>query len=189
MVTVLERSTPSTRRSLELEPLIDAVRSALHDHPSDADAAARVAGCLSAHAPSIDILSPADQLGDADHYQQHVLYVDRDVTFSIVALVWQAGQRTTIHDHLCWGAVRVLRGAELETLYSAVPGRTRTHLVPLHQRVNPTGDVSFFAPPGDIHYVCNPGPTTAISLHVYGADIAAAGSSIRRVYDVRQVTG
>jgi predicted metal-dependent enzyme (double-stranded beta helix superfamily) len=55
------------------------------------------------------------------------------------------------------------------------------------RRINPTGDVSSFVPPGDIHYVCNPGPETAISLHVYGADLGRAGSSIRRTYDLAAV--
>ena len=63
----------------------------------------------------------------------------------------------------------VLRGTEQETLYSLLGG----DLVAQTRRLNPTGDVSAFAPPGDIHYVCNPGPETAISLHVYGADIGA----------------
>jgi predicted metal-dependent enzyme (double-stranded beta helix superfamily) len=44
--------------------------------------------------------------------------------------------------------------------------------------------VSGFAPPGDIHRVRNIGDDTAISLHVYGADITRLGSSIRRTYDL-----
>jgi 3-mercaptopropionate dioxygenase len=44
--------------------------------------------------------------------------------------------------------------------------------------------VSGFAPPGDIHRVRNHGRDVAISLHVYGADIARLGSSVRRIYDL-----
>ena len=47
------------------------------------------------------------------------------------------------------------------------------------------GDVSGLLPPGDIHRVHNTGDTTAISLHVYGADLSAVGSSIRRAYPER----
>ena len=36
--------------------------------------------------------------------------------------------------------------------------------------------------PGDIHEVANATPGLAISLHIYGANIAALGSRVRRRY-------
>ena len=48
---------------------------------------------------------------------------------------------------------------------------------------NHVGDVSGFAPPGDIHRVRNISDTTAISMHIYGTDITRIGSSARRYYD------
>lgn len=50
-------------------------------------------------------------------------------------------------------------------------------------RTNREGDVSGFAPPGDIHRVRNVGERTAISIHVYGTDVSRIGSSVRRYYD------
>jgi 3-mercaptopropionate dioxygenase len=46
------------------------------------------------------------------------------------------------------------------------------------------GEVSGFAPPGDIHRVRNIGAGVAVSMHVYGADITRLGSSVRRSYDL-----
>jgi predicted metal-dependent enzyme (double-stranded beta helix superfamily) len=178
MTVVIERPPEYDLCAPQLLPLVAAGRGQLRAALDPLDAATAAARCLREYQPGTDILTPEQQLGSSEHYQQHVLHVDRDVNFSVVALVWQAGQRTTIHDHLCWGAVAVLRGVEQETLYSLTGDR----LIAQQRRLNPTGDVSAFAPPGDIHYVCNPGPETAISLHVYGADIAARSSSIRRNY-------
>ena len=48
---------------------------------------------------------------------------------------------------------------------------------------NHVGDVSGFAPPGDIHRVRNTADETAISIHVYGTDVTRVGSSARRYYD------
>jgi len=48
---------------------------------------------------------------------------------------------------------------------------------------NYPGDVSGFAPPGDIHRVRNISTTAAVSLHIYGADLSRVGSSVRRYYD------
>lgn len=56
-------------------------------------------------------------------------------------------------------------------------------LVEAGTSTNHTGDVSGFAPPGDIHRVRNVGDDTAISIHIYGTDISRIGSSVRRYYD------
>jgi predicted metal-dependent enzyme (double-stranded beta helix superfamily) len=37
-------------------------------------------------------------------------------------------------------------------------------------------------PPGDIHKVVNTGADTAITLHVYGADLGDGSSSVLRIY-------
>jgi 3-mercaptopropionate dioxygenase len=50
--------------------------------------------------------------------------------------------------------------------------------------VSPTGEVTGFAPPGDTHRVRNVGDETAISIHVYGADLRRIASSVRRTYDL-----
>jgi predicted metal-dependent enzyme (double-stranded beta helix superfamily) len=57
-------------------------------------------------------------------------------------------------------------------------------LVVTERLTNECGSVSGIAPPGDIHQVVNTGSDVAISLHVYGADIARLGSSIRNCYDL-----
>lgn len=78
----------------------------------------------------------------------------------------------------------VLHVEETETLYRLAGRKGRRKLVVSGHTVNRRGTVSGIAPPGDIHHVSNSGTTTAISLHVYGADIGRLGSSIRRCYDV-----
>jgi 3-mercaptopropionate dioxygenase len=179
-MTTLIRYRPTTEHRLDaLEPLIDHLQSALQHRPTGLAAAIKAADCLGGALPTTDILTAEEQAGDPDAYRQHILFVDGRAPFSIVALVWRPGQQTTIHDHRCWGAVAVLHGAEHETLY-ALGDDEQLHAG--QQTSYPAGDVSAFAPPGDIHRVQNRGPGTAISLHVYGADIAVLGSSIRRSY-------
>jgi predicted metal-dependent enzyme (double-stranded beta helix superfamily) len=172
-----------------LSPLVRQLRRDLAGRPAGIDAATRAAECLVANLPTVEILAPAERLGDPTAYQQRVLFVDQELSFSLVALVWRPGQRTAIHDHRCWGAVAVLQGVEHETLYRPSSEGTDAGLRPGRQTDYPAGDVSAFAPPGDIHRVDNPGPGTAISLHVYGADISVLGSSIRRTYADDLVAG
>ena len=40
-----------------------------------------------------------------------------------------------------------------------------------------------FAPPGDIDRMSNLDAKTAVSVHVYGTDVARIGSSVRRYHD------
>jgi len=132
-----------------------------------------------------DLLAPEHTEPDPACYRQHLLYVDPEGEFSIVSLVWLPGQRTPIHDHVTWCVVGVHQGAEEEDLYRFVDGGTGApYLVRTGHSVNAEGTTSYFAPPGDIHEVCNPTDRKVISIHVYGADISVLKSSVRRRYDL-----
>jgi predicted metal-dependent enzyme (double-stranded beta helix superfamily) len=159
-----------------LSPLVAGIRTAVDDHAGWEETAQRVAEQLRRHLPNPDVLSAAQRLGSPDDYQGHTLWVEPDGSFSIVGLVWRPGQRTRIHDHVTWCVFGVVQGVEHEELFDAdlnLLGESDNHL----------GDVSGFAPPGDIHRVHNTGDETAISIHVYGTDVSRVGSSARRYYD------
>lgn len=119
-----------------------------------------------------------------DRYRQHVVHVHPEGRYSVVSLVWGPGQATPIHDHRCWCVVGVWRGVERETRYELVAGpEGESLLVRGSSRAFP-GDVSALVPPHeDIHKVENDGEDLAISIHVYGADIAALGSSVNQVFE------
>jgi predicted metal-dependent enzyme (double-stranded beta helix superfamily) len=159
-----------------LSPLVAGIRSAVDRRADWAETALLVADELRRHLPTPDVLTAEQRLGSPDDYVAHPLHVEPDGSFSIVALVWRPGQRTRIHDHVTWCAFAVIQGVEHEELFDAdgnLLGRSENHV----------GDVSGFAPPGDIHRVHNTGEETAISIHVYGTDVTRVGSSARRYYD------
>jgi 3-mercaptopropionate dioxygenase len=159
-----------------LVDLVEGVRTAVAAHASWSDTAQLVAEQLRRHLPSPDVLTAEQRLGSPDGYRSHTLHVEPDGSFSIIALVWRPGQVTRIHDHVTWCVFGVIQGVEHEELYDAdlnLVGRSD----------NQAGDVSGFAPPGDIHRVHNTGSATAISIHIYGTDVTRIGSSVRRYYD------
>lgn len=160
----------------EMTELIDGVRTAVAAHADWSATAQLVAEQLRLHLPSPEVLTPEQRLGSPDSYTGHTLYAEPDGSFSIVGLVWRPGQLTRIHDHVTWCVFGVLQGTEHEELYDAdlnLVGRSD----------NRVGDVSGFAPPGDIHRVHNTGDETAISIHIYGTDVSRIGSSARRYYN------
>ena len=165
-----------TRPVSHLVHLVAGVRGAVNARADWSQTARLVAAQLRRHLPTPDVLTAEQRLGSPDGYRSHTLHVEPDGSFSIIALVWRPGQVTRIHDHMTWCAFGVIQGVEHEELFDA-------DLNPIGRSDNHVGDVSGFAPPGDIHRVRNVGSTTAISIHVYGTDVTATGSSVRRVYD------
>ena len=175
---------PTTTTALEtwFQWNLPALQNAVASADDPARKAARVAGVLGGRLPTTDILTPEQLAGDPDKYQQHVLYVEPGGAFSVTALVWRPGQETSIHDHVCWCTVGVLKGVEHEVLYNVETVAGRDLLIEGRHTEAPVGSVSYFAPPGDIHRVRNISDEVAVSLHVYGADISNLGTSVRRIY-------
>ena len=163
---------PATR----LSDLAAAVRTVVDPRAPWSETATLVAEQLRTHLPTPDVLTPEQRRGSRDGYRSHVLHVEPDGSFSIVGLVWRPGQKTRIHDHLTWCVFGVIQGIEHEDLFDA-------DLNLIGSSDNHVGDVSGFAPPGDIHRVHNIADTTAISIHIYGTDVTRTGSSVRRYYD------
>lgn len=157
-----------------------AIRTAIGQRDNWTNTAAMVGEAVRLNLPGPDLLSPAEQLGSPHNYVCTVLHTEPDGSFSVCALVWRPGQQTVIHDHVTWCVAAVLQGTEHEEIFAV-----RDHDTCLEQTgssYNQIGEVSAFAPPGDIHRVRNCSDETAISLHVYGADITRLGSSVRRTY-------
>jgi 3-mercaptopropionate dioxygenase len=167
---------PSKTHRADLSDLLTAVRAAVAAHTDWSATAQLVADQLRLHLPAADVLSAEQRLGSPDGYRSHTLHVEPDGSFSIIALVWRPGQVTRIHDHVTWCVFGVIQGIEHEELFDE-------NLNLLGMSDNHVGDVSGFAPPGDIHRVHNTAATTAISIHIYGTDVTRIGSSVRRHYD------
>ncbi|WP_152352552.1 cysteine dioxygenase family protein [Brachybacterium subflavum] len=188
-----QESPPSLRR------LIDEIRGAVAAGGDAAETSRRVTRTLERHLVVPDLLPAQARVADPERYRQNIVHVEPDGSFSIVALVWLPGQQTPVHDHISWCVVGVYEGEEAEIRYrveDTVGGEVHLadgqvpdpegglRLVRTAEVTNPNGSADGFAPPGDLHRVWNAGEGTAISIHVYGADIRELGSSIRRTYDL-----
>ncbi|HVY17121.1 MAG TPA: cysteine dioxygenase [Rhodopila sp.] len=120
-----------------------------------------------------DWLPEAAALPDPERYRQYLLHCDPAERFCLVSFVWGPGQKTPIHDHLVWGLIGMLRGAEVSIPY------TRTTAGALIQDGEPEvlkpGDIGAVSPwGGDIHQVANLlDDQPSISIHLYGGNIGA----------------
>ncbi len=105
----------------------------------------------------------------AGSYGQYLLYCDPQLRFTTVAFVWDRGAGTPIHDHMVWGIVGVLRGAEVAERFAIGDGGLRS----LGEVRLDAGQIDCVSPRiGDIHQVRNAFvDRSSISIHVYGADL------------------
>ncbi len=168
-------STPARFTSF-VEQMTAVVERCGNDEPALLDAAEPLLRQLVSHD---DWLPDAYAVPSDQSYRQYLLYRDPRDRFSVVSFVWQPGQQTPVHDHTVWGLVGVMRGVERCEEFTApesgVPSRKcGEHPLPAGaiDRVSPTI--------GDVHRVSNAGDRTAVSIHVYGADI---GATSRHVFD------
>ena len=108
---------------------------------------------------------------DPNRYRQYLLYGDPLDRFSLVSFVWGPGQRTPVHDHLMWGLVGMLRGAEDAVSYTHSPEGPGL-IAGKASRLLP-GMVASVSPRiGDIHTVANAlTDRPSISIHLYGGNI------------------
>ncbi|GAA4993172.1 cysteine dioxygenase family protein [Kitasatospora paranensis] len=182
MTTTTSVTPTDARCTPRMRSLLAGIRADVARGLPPGDTSALVGERLAGHLGATDLLAAAHCEGDPNSYRQHVLHAEPDGSFSLAALVWLPGQHTPIHDHVSWCVAGVHRGREHEVRFALLPDDDGARLVVTGEAVNAQGSVSAFAPPGDIHLVRNPGPGAAISLHVYGADLARLTTSIRRVY-------
>jgi 3-mercaptopropionate dioxygenase len=173
-----------TGRTRSLRRLTRALDALVAGGSNPSDIAARVGMLLRPTLADPALLEPAHCEPAEDRYRQHLVHVHPAGRYSIVALVWKPGQATPIHDHRCWCVVGVWRGLERETTYDLHRGLGSPVLVPRGSTLAAPGHVSVLVPPEeDIHRVENSGTCLAISIHVYGDDISALGSSINRTFE------
>jgi predicted metal-dependent enzyme (double-stranded beta helix superfamily) len=182
MVATLE--TPLSRRSTSLDSFVANMDHVVVMEPDPHTIAAEAAALLEPALRDPRLLERRHCEPYEDRYRQHIVHVHPEGKYSIVALVWKPGHATPIHDHRCWCVVGVWRGIERETTYDLHKDVEREWLVIRGSSISQPGDVSALVPPAeDIHKVENSGDSLAISVHVYGANIAELGSSINEVFE------
>lgn len=178
------KTVPALDPAPVLADLVSGVRDIVRRERPPAETARLVAAQLESFLARPNLVPPEYRVGDPERYRQHLVHSEPDGSFSVVALVWEPGQETPIHDHIAWCVAGVYEGAETERRYELRGEGTTARLVAVADVVNGPGIACGFAPPGDIHLVRNAEETTVVSIHIYGADIGKLGTSVRRTYQL-----
>lgn len=125
-------------------------------------------------------LPPERRRASHEHYARHVVYADPDDRFSILAIVWDRGQMSPIHAHLCWCAVGVYQGLLTETHYREYAAGDPPVEIGSTRRA--AGTATFEPAGSGIHRIANYSGVLAVSLHIYGIASERVSTEVNRIY-------
>jgi 3-mercaptopropionate dioxygenase len=133
---------------------------------------AALAGPLERIIARRDCLADMEPSGKADPERGFSIYRADDL--SILAVVWQPGATTPIHNHNGWALEGIINGLERNRNYARLDDSSepwRARLEEVEPSVVSTGQTTALdLPPNDIHAVEIPSGKT-LAIHVYGVDL------------------
>jgi predicted metal-dependent enzyme (double-stranded beta helix superfamily) len=150
--------------------------------------AERIVPALAVAAAEPSLVAAAQCRPRSECYARHVLYGDPQGRFTILALVWGAGQFSPPHAHHAWCAYAVRAGVLDETLFAYDPDAGMAR--PVRTAVRAAG-FACFAHGGldQIHRLGNAGVEPAISIHVYGVARERIATDVNRLVQVAPAEG
>ena len=169
-----------TSRAAAIGELAAGISFACCGEPADMPGRIRTALARAAADPAL--LDDADRQPHAEGYARRVIYADPTGRFTILAIVWAAGQFSPAHAHHTWCAYAVCDGELEETLFRWNPASKVAE--PLRTQARSSG-YTCFAEAGldQIHTLGNASARPAISIHVYGVERERITTHVNRLVD------
>jgi predicted metal-dependent enzyme (double-stranded beta helix superfamily) len=120
-------------------------------------------------------LSPPYLEPAPDRYARRLIHRAPDGRYSVLAMVWDVGQGTPLHDHAgTWCVECVYRGKIRVTSFSVHGGDPEKDIVRFEQEsvvMAGVGEAGALIPPFEYHKIENPTATPAVTIHVYGGEM------------------
>lgn len=161
---------------MDVQDLIRMLDGAV-EAPDDATRCARVADALrTAVGDGNAFLDPEILQPVEGHYGRRLVHSDPAGRYTVIAMIWGEGQGTPLHDHAgIWcvecvyqGKVRVVsfaRQADRDSVRGIYDFRQEDDIV------TGVGEAGALIPPYEYHRIENAGGPTAVTIHVYGAEM------------------
>lgn len=108
-------------------------------------------------------------------YARRLLHRDPAGRYTVLVMVWDRGQGTSLHDHAgTWCCECVYRGRIRVTSFSVMGGDPERDLVEFRQETvihAGVGEAGALIPPFEYHILENAGDEPAVTIHVYGEEM------------------
>jgi predicted metal-dependent enzyme (double-stranded beta helix superfamily) len=129
-----------------------------------------------------DIVGSGEQFVDPpylvpvpERYARRLMHRDPQNRYTVLAMVWNRGQGTPLHDHAgTWCVECVYRGRIRVTSYSVRGGDPESGVVQFEREtvvMAGVGEAGALIPPFEYHVLENADETPSVTLHVYGGEM------------------
>jgi len=143
-----------------------------------------------------EFLDPRFLAATPDCYARRLIHHDPKNRYTALAMVWDRGQGTPLHDHAgTWCVECVYRGKIRVTSYSVHGGDPERDLVRFEKEnviLAGVGEAGALIPPFEYHVLENAGDVPAVTIHVYGGEMSychifepADGGYVRKYKELR----
>ncbi len=126
-------------------------------------------------AAGTDFLAPEFLVPDPERYARRLVHRDPANRYSVVAMVWNTGQGTPLHDHAgIWCVECVYTGRIKVTSYHCMGGDPERDIVQFKQETvihAGVGQAGALIPPFEYHVLENASDQPTVTLHVYGGEL------------------
>lgn len=107
-------------------------------------------------------------------YARRLVHKDPKNRYSILAMVWDKGQGTPLHDHAGHWCVECVYRGRIRVVSYSLHGDPDTELVkfsPETEIMAGPGEAGALIPPFEYHTIKNPDDTPAVTIHVYAGEL------------------
>ena len=136
---------------------------------------------------------PLDYFKSPDYYARRLIHRAPGDRYTVLAMVWDVGQGTPLHDHAgIWCVECVYRGKIRVTSFSVHGGDPEKDIVKFEREavvMAGVGEAGALIPPFEYHMIENSTDQTAVTIHVYGGEMKfchvyepVGGGGYRREY-------
>jgi len=126
-------------------------------------------------AQGTDFLEPRFLVPNPERYARRLVHRDPQNRYTVIAMVWNVGQGTPLHDHAgIWCVECVYSGRIKVTSYTCHGGDPERDLVQFQQETvvhAGVGKAGALIPPFEYHVLENASDVPAVTLHVYGGEL------------------
>ena len=165
----------STARNTRKDELVRRLDEAVA-FPDDAGRCRAVKKVLEAiFAAGTDFLEPQFLVPNSERYARRLVHRDPANRYTAIAMVWNVGQGTPLHDHAgIWCVECVYQGRIRVTSYTCQGGDPERDIVQFKQEAvvhAGVGEAGALIPPFEYHVLENASDAPSVTLHVYGGEM------------------
>lgn len=121
-----------------------------------------------------DFLDPHFLQPVEGRYARRLVHKDPNGRYSVLAMVWDKGQGTSLHDHAGHWCVECVYRGRIKVVSYSLQTDEEADLLQFERETEiyaGPGEAGALIPPFEYHTICNAEDTPAVTIHVYAGEL------------------